>query len=442
MKRVLIVAPRFAPSNAADSHRVRQSLPYYRAAGWDVTVLAVDPGEVGVPLDPVLLQTIPGDVRVVRVGAVPRAWTERIGIGNLEARAIWSVARAGGRLLREARRSGQPFDLVFFSTTAMAFTALGPRWKRAFGIPFVIDFQDPWLSDYYGRPGAPAPPGGVVKYGLTQATARCLEPHVLRHAAHALAVSPAYPEALQARYPWLPPERFTVLPFGAPEYDFDVLDRASVANPVFRPGDGFEHWAYVGRAGGDMEHALDALFGALAAARRTDPGRYDRLRMHFVGTSYAEGTRAEPSVAPVAARHGVADLVEELPHRIPYFEALQMLRDADALVVPGSDDPGYTASKLYPYVLARRPLLAVFHEASSVVGVVRETRAGVVVPFATAEPAEAIAARLGPAWFDGPLPSVDTDWDAFEPYTARAMAQRQAEIFNAALRPSARSARS
>ena len=433
VKRVLIVSPAFAPSNAADSHRVRQSLPYYRDAGWEPTVLAVDPAEVAAPQDPVLLETVPADVRVVRAGAVPRAWTQRVGIGSLEARAIVPLARAGARLLRDAHLRGEPFDLVFFSTTAMGFTALGPRWQRTFGVPFVIDLQDPWFSDYYDREGAPPPPGGALKYGLSQRAARTCEPYVLRCAAHVLSVSPAYPETLVERYPDLPPERFTVLPFGAPEHDFELLGTARVVNSVFTPGDGFEHWAYVGRAGGDMAFSLNALFEALASARAADPARYDRLRIHFVGTSYAEGSRAEKSVEPIAAHHGVANLVDEQPHRIPYFEALRVLRDADALVIPGSDDPGYTASKLYPYILARRPLLALFHEASTVVDVVRETRAGVVVPFATGEPATNVAGRLSEAWFGRHLPDVDTNWDAFEPYTARAATFRQADVFDAAV---------
>ncbi|MGB3543598.1 glycosyltransferase [Rubrivirga sp.] len=427
MKRVLIVSPRFAPSNAADSHRVRQSLPYYREAGWEPVVLAVKPDEVAAPQDPILLRTVPDDVEVVRVGAIPRLWTERAGVGSLEARAIVSLMRAGRRLLRE-----RPFDLVFFSTTAMAVTALGPRWKRETGVPFIVDFQDPWVSDYYARTGA-SPPGGAFKFGLVQAAARRLEPHVLRSASHAFSVSPAYPRDLAARYPWLSEDRFTVLPFGAPERDFDVLRDARVSNPVFDPSDGLEHWAYVGRAGEDMAPALDALFNALAAARQDDPGRYDNLRLHFVGTSYAEGDRATCTVAPVAERHGVADLVEERPHRIPYFEALQVLLDADAVVIPGSDDPGYTASKLYPYVLARRPLLAVFHEASTVIDVVRETRAGTVVPFASAEPTSAVADRIRSVWFDRPLAAPETDWKAFEPYTARTMAHRQANVFHSAI---------
>ena len=432
VKRVLIVSPAFAPSNAADSHRVRQSLPYYRDAGWEPTVLAVDPAEVAAPQDPILLETVPADVRVVRAGAIPRAWTARLGVGSLEARAIVPLARAGARLLRDAHLRGEPFDLVFFSTTAMGFTTLGPRWQRTFGVPFVIDLQDPWLSDYHDGDDAPPPPGGALKYGLSQRVARTCEPYVMRRAAHVLSVSPAYPETIVARYPDIAPDRFTVLPFGAPERDFEVLDAVHVPNSVFDPTDGLEHWAYVGRAGGDMEFALDALFSALATARAADPGRYDRVRLHFVGTTYAEGERATKLVEPIAARHGVADLVDERPHRIPYFEALQILRDADALVIPGSDDPGYTASKLYPYILARRPLLALFHEQSTVVDVIRGTQAGTVVPFASGEPVADVAERLGDAWFSGPLPAVGTDWSAFEPYTARAAALRQTEVFDAA----------
>ena len=426
MKRLLIVAPRFAPSNAADGHRVRQSLPYYRENGWEPTVLAVRPEEVAAPVDPFLLRTLPRDAEVVRVGAVPRAWTRRVGLGSLEARALVPLARAGGRLLRE-----RPFDAVFFSTTAMGVTALGPRWRRAHGVPFVVDLQDPWVNDYYARTGAP-PPGGRLKYGLARALAQRAEPAVLRRAAHVVAVSAAYPEALAARYPWFSADRATVLPFGAPERDVEALRAAPVANPVFDRSDGLVHWAYVGRAGPDMAFALSAIFGALAEARRADPGRFERLRLHFVGTSYAEGGRARETVAPVAARFGLGDVVEERPHRVPYAEALQILLDADALVVPGSDDPGYTASKLYPYVLARKPLLAVFHERSSVVGVLRDTEAGVVVPFASGEPAAAVAARVGAAWLadDRWRTPPATDWGAFGAYTARAMTRRQCEVFD------------
>ena len=426
---MLVVSPRFAPTNAADMHRVRQSLPYLAEFGWEPTVLAVEPAECEMPTDPWLAETVPAGTRVVRTGAVPVRWTRRLGLGHFDLRALPLLARAGSRLLARER-----FDVVYLSTTAFATMALGPYWRARFGVPYVLDLQDPWRTDYYAAPGAPPPPGGRLKHAAAQAVARALEPATVRRAAHIVSVSPAYPDVLRARYPGLDPGRFTVLPFGAPEADFDVLRARPVRQTVFDPEDGHEHWVYVGRAGGDMALALRALFLALAEARRTDPERVGRLRLHFVGTDYAPEGRARETVAPVAAACGVGDLVRERPLRVPYAEALQCLLDADALVMPGSDDPGYTASKLYPVILANKPLLAVFHEQSTVLGVLRETRAGVGVGFRADEPAEAVAARIGEAWFaprafEAPP---ETDWAAFAPYSAREMTRRQCRVFDLA----------
>ena len=183
-----------------------------------------------------------------------------------------------------------------------------------------------------------------------------------------------------------------------------------------------------------MELALRALFLALRRARERDPGRFARVRLHFIGTNYAAGRDAVEMVAPIAAACGVGDLVLERPERVGYFESLQCLLDADALVVPGSSDPGYTASKIYPYILARRPLLAVFHENSSVVDVIRRARAGTVVTFTSRDDSERISERLLQQWFD-PYPPArpQTDWDAFSAHGARAMTRSLCAAFDAVL---------
>ena len=154
---------------------------------------------------------------------------------------------------------------------------------------------------------------------------------------------------------------------------------------VFDRGDGREHWVYAGVAPASMALALSGFFKALQLARADQPRRFEQLRIHFVGTSYAPADRAEKSVTPLAEAYGVADLVEELPARLPYFEALQCVLDADALIVPGSDDPGYTASKLIPYIAAQKPLLAVVHARSSVGDMLREVHGGTVVTFDSAD---------------------------------------------------------
>ena len=349
----------------------------------------------------------------------------------MDLRALPYIARAGSRLLSRER-----FDLVFFSTTAFSLVALGPRWQRRFGVPFVMDLQDPWLSDYYDRPGAPPPPGGALKYALSKWLAATLEPYTMRHVARVVSVSPAYPVALQRRYGWMRPEQFAVIPFGAAEVDFQILARSPVRHSVFDPRDGNEHWVYVGRGGPDMAFALRAFFEALRSAREADPGTFAGIRVHFVGTDYAPGARARKTVEPIAESAGLGDIVFETPHRLPYFQALQCLTDAHALIIPGSDDPDYTASKLYPYVLAKRPLLAIFHERSSAVEVLRQSKSGVVVAFRTGETVLEVAARIRVAWLDGAgrrPPS--TDWAAFEPYTAREMTRRLCAVFDDVVGP-------
>lgn len=428
MRRVLIVSPSFPPTNAADMHRVRQCLPYLEENGWAATVLAVDPDACDQPRDPHLLETVPATVPVERVRAIPSHLTRRFGFGGLALRAYPFLSRAGARLL-----SSGGFDLVFFSTTVFAAIGLGPAWRRRYGVPFVVDLQDPWWSEYHDAPGAPPPPGGRVKYGLSQRLAAHQEGRAMRSVSAIISVSPAYPELLMRRYAWMRPEQFEVLPFGASEADLRVAQRADVVQSVFDPRDGRRHWVYVGRAGDDMALALEGFFRALAEARAAHPERLRDLRLHFVGTSYAGDGRAAPTVAPIAVRHGLGDLVEEHPRRIPYFSGLRCLLDADALIVPGSDDPGYTASKIYPYILAGRPLLAIFHERSSVVDVLRATRGGEVVTFSSASNATDLAGRISDAWFRAPPEPARTDWTAFAAYSAREMTRRACRVFDRAV---------
>src|SRR5207253_1020959 len=114
------------------------------------------------------------------------------------------------------------------------------------------------------------------------------------------------------------------------------------------------HWVYLGRGGADMARGLRGLFLALRSLRQTRP-EVAKLRLHFVGTSYATGGRAVPTVEPVARDCGVADLVSERTERIPYLEGLALLQSSDVILIVGSDDASYSASKVYPCVLAGRP---------------------------------------------------------------------------------------
>lgn len=459
MLRVLIVSPHFPPTNAADSQRVRMVLPYFRENEIDAVVLSVEAGQTAAPQDAWLEEGLPPDVPVTRVKGLPLSWGRVPGLGTLTFRALGALRRKGDSLLR----SGD-FDLVYFSTTQFGIHALGPRWKTRFGVPFVLDYQDPWVSNYYKEHPQVAPPGGRLKYFISTLLSRFQEPRVLRQCAGITSVSTAYPKQLKERYGWLEiwhpfevsaplqarleeksklPRNGTsitrlpalVIPFPGDERDLVRVVESSITQSVFNPCDGNEHWVYVGRGGNDMAQAVNGIFAAVAMLLSGDAARRSRLRLHFIGTSYAAAGHGKKSIEPLAAAHGLEGIVEEHPGRIPYSETLRCLMDADALMVPGSDDPAYTASKIYPYLLAGKPLLAVFHEKSSVVELIRKVGGGNAVSFTTGQDSQGLGRQiLEHAFLPGTtMRQVTLDKAAFAPFAASAQAKSLARFFRQCL---------
>ena len=125
-------------------------------------------------------------------------------------------------------------------------------------------------------------------------------------------------------------------------------------------------------------------------------------------------------------------MVTEYTDRLPYFESLRHLLDADLLFVPGSNDAAYTASKIYPYILAEKPILAIFRDTSSVVEVLERTRAGKTIVFGgdgVSDDLVSEARQVIELFLSGPLDSPNTNWKAFSRYTARDMAGEISRFF-------------
>ena len=425
-KRVLIVSPHFPPVNAPDMQRVRMSLPYFGEFGWRPYVLAVAPaGEQS--LDPLLNETIPSDVRIERVDAVSLKHSRPFGIGNVVLRSLRSLYCAGSRLI-----ATEKIDLTYFSTTMFFSMPLGRVWRWRSGVPYVLDLQDPWLSDYYLRHPETEPP---PKYALARGLHAVLEPWTMKRVGALIAVSDDYLNTLRSRYPWLTGDMCTTLPFGASSKDIELLEKYPQPNRFFQPHSGTVHGVYVGRGGDDMRPALHVLFDALREGIASAPATFGPVRLHFVGTDYATGVRARKTVEPVAQAAGVGEVVSECTERVPYFEALQLLKDAAFLVLIGSDDPAYTASKIYPYLMAGKPILAILHERSSLVPVLRQSRAATVITFSDVETITAVQECL--AGWQGMMESLECqptyEDNLVDRYSAREMARRQCIVFDQAL---------
>ena len=426
MKDVLIVSPHFPPVNAPDMQRVRLALPHLARHGWRATVLALEPESVeGAVIDPLLEQTYPEKTRIIRVRGLSPRLTRPFGFGSI----WWRCGRAFRKAGEELLQSGG-FDLVFFSTTQFDFFTLAPLWRVAFGVPYVLDFQDPWVNDYYRRTGT-RPPGGRFRYALAHSRAVREEPKALRGAAHVISVSPGYLDDFSRRYAWFDRARASVHPFGASAADLGV----AAANPPLRPlidwNDGRRHLVYTGRAGPDMEPALRILFRALRRHVERNPAA-DRLHFWFIGTSYAPGSLAKPTVAPIAAAENVDHLVTEHCHRVPYFEALHYQGRADAILAIGSDDRSYNASKLAGCLLAGRPALALYREGSPALGFVRRTGGARAIGFGSDDESAVTAVA---AWLAEGMPADSARPEELARITAESTTAALARTFDAALVP-------
>lgn len=427
---MLIVSPRFAPSNAADSHRVRLLLPHLRSAGVEAEVLAVDSRDVACPIDNWLASRLPADVPIHRV----RAWqVSGWGLRGLAQRSFVPLLRAGSRLL-EAKR----FDVVLFSTTEFLLHALGPVWKSRYGVPFCMDYQDPWVNDYYRENKSAQPPGGRLKYGLVSRLHRIVERRVAPEVAGVLAVSQAYVDALDRRYG----RRFTSIPRliqpfpGEPSESEELSHEAAKAQSSTR---GFT-WRYVGIASQNMRKSLRIFFDGWRQAIDQGTQVASNARLEAFGTTYIPypGVGFQSTLSPIASEYGLGAHVTESPARLGYRDMLEKLRDADGLVVFGSDDPSYTASKLYPYLLAAKPLLVICHEQSSIVGVMRVTGGGHCITFSSSvKDASAATALSRVAELFAQRPeALALNRGAFEPYTASAQARTLADWIRTDVVPS------
>ena len=404
-------------------HRIRMSLPYFKKFGWEPEVVSIDPVHSEMVKDLLLSKSIPHHVKLHTVQAFSKKWTFKLKLGSLALRSLWFYRRKVNSILKT-----NSFDLIYFSTTQFPVTILGNYWKQKFGIPYVIDMQDPWHSDFYlDKPKNEQP----AKFWFSYRLNKYLEPLAIKTVNGLISVSMAYITTLKHRYPEISNIPASEITFGASKDDFEIVKKNDTfLKPAFKRQRNITHIVYVGRGGNDMKKAVCLLFEAFKRGLMINPYNFNKLRFHFLGTSYAPSGKGKPTFNPIAKEYGLQNFVEEQTDRIPFYQGLQTLLHADVLFVPGSEDPQYTASKIYPYIMAKRPLLAIFNPLSNVSKILQECNAGKVVSLLDSEQAVNDIYSFLLNFINNPFKKNETNWENFKKYSAENMTKRQCELFD------------
>ncbi|MDB5089780.1 MAG: hypothetical protein JWR09_3774 [Mucilaginibacter sp.] len=419
MKKVLIISPYYPPANAADMHRVRTSLSYFKENGWLPAVVAVDEKYTDMGgMDSLLLESVPAGIPVYKVQAFDKRFTSRFGLGSIALRSLWYYRKKVDKLLAK-----EHFDLIYFSTTQFPICVLGSHWKKKFKVPYVIDMQDPWHSDYYeDKPKHQRP----VKYWFSYRLNKYLEPIAMTEVGGLISVSKNYIDALKNRYPKIREVPADTITFGAfgPDLDIAKANQDNFEN-LLMPG--FINVVYIGRGGADMHKAIHPLFEAIKAGLG-EHEFFSNIRLYFIGTSYAPAGQGKQTVVPIAKEYGIEKQVIEITDRISYYHSLATLLSANGIFLPGSDDPHYTASKIYPIMLLHKPVLAIFNKKSPAISVLKEYGARFAYNFEdiTCEDITAFLKSLT----DGSFGDLQYNESALLHYSARWTTRLQCELFD------------
>jgi hypothetical protein len=414
MKRLVLLSTYFPPSNLAGVHRARLWSQYLGEFGWEPTVVTTDARYYEEPPDPALATLVPADAKVVYTRALPTRPIRLV--GDLGIRALWWHYRALSDLAAR-----QEMDFLLITVASHYSSVLGRMIHRRFGVPYGIDYQDPWISESSRLRRV------FSKGWAEEKLARLLEPWAVRDAALIAGVAPGYFAGVLKRNPALAARAVTTaaMPIGGSEMDFETVRGTSPQPFLYEPDDGRFHLIYAGALLPAGIAIVDAFVQGLARLRSIAPATAARVRVHFVGTGRSANDPQGHRILPRARAAGVEDLVTEHPHRIGYVDSLNHLMRASAVLVLGSTERHYTPSKLFLAVLSRRPVLAVLHEASTAVGMLAAARAGRAIVLSEGElPDPAVIAGELQSMVERPTYDADAvDWSAFDAYSARSSAR-------------------
>ena len=126
-------------------------------------------------------------------------------------------------------------------------------------------------------------------------------------------------------------------------------------------------------------------------------------------------------------------MVVEVPQRVRYLEALDILKSSHGLLLLGSDEPHYTASKVYVSLLSGRPSLGIFHEQSSACRIMEECGGSLLVRFREGMSPAALERPVAESitkLVEAPYTVPPFCREKLEPYTAAGVARGFSRIFN------------
>jgi len=379
-RKVLIVSFRFPPANTMGAVRIGKFAKYLPEFGWEPIILTVDRVK-GLP------QTLPVEVsesKIIRTPYFALAPFIRYKLVGDEANSqsatlskVSSLKGVAYRLIRLARFIYSRPEVSFFldepwgwyphalktgleviskSKVDVIFSTFGPRLphlvasrlhKRT-GIPWVAEYRDLWAQNPYATKIQPF-------HFLEQR----LEKRVMKTSDLLITVSDPLAKELEAFHS----RRVITITNGFDEEDY----RGNVPlTPRFTI-------TYTGNIYPGKRDPTP-LFEAIAELKQEDKISPDDLEVRFFGRNVAE------TIPPLVEKYRLREFVKTYGF-VPFKESIRRQKESTALLLLEWNDPraeGTLTGKIFEYMGARRPILAIAFKGGEIDNVLLKSGCGVV----------------------------------------------------------------
>jgi len=375
MKKALIVSYYWPPAGGPGVQRWLKFAAYLPE--YQVTPVLYIPEDAHYPIiDTSLLKEVPKDIRIYRTPIrEPYKWanflskkkTKRISSGIistgnpsfLEKLFLWI---RGNLFIPDARKywvkpsvafltdilKKEEIDTIISTGPPHSMHLIGLGVKQQLGIRWIADFRDPWTSIGYHK-----------ELRLTKKAARRhkeLERKVLTSADAILVTS----QTTKKEFEGITTKPITVITNG--------FDTTYCGGAILD-----EHFsiAHIGSLLTDRNPEL--LWEVLSELTKEDVGFKEDLQINLIGV-ISQAVLASIETYGLNAHVMVTDY-------LPHEEAMKAQRRSQVLLlaeIDSTETSGIIPGKLFEYMAARRPILAIGPKGWEVAGIIRQTKSGAV----------------------------------------------------------------
>jgi hypothetical protein len=258
------------------------------------------------------------------------------------------AVEAGVKLMKEER-----IDLIFSTSPPETAHLIARELKKRCNVPWLADMRDLWAEDHYRKRPL------FKKFIL-----KIMEKRVLKNADLLLTVSKPWADTLNGALGG--GKKSAVIENGFDEEDFKGIS--------FQKNEKFTI-TYTGKLHKDNQ-PIDDFFKTLKDLIEAGSIDREKIEVKFYALGYER-----PDIGSMAKNYGLEGVVKGFGG-VGYERSLGIQRASDLLLFiqwQGAGSDGWYSAKLYDYIGARRPILAIAKKGGIIEDLIKSTESGLIV---------------------------------------------------------------